>query len=90
MSLHAFFGDDAPARNLIDVDAALDATVAILKDRRSMISVDEVQYHDMLNHPVETLMKLNWPINIKEAARIPQKRHARYVIEGNEATPPAS
>jgi hypothetical protein len=79
MSLMAFFGTDQPATQHGDLDKAMDNVVAILRDRKSFRSVDELQYHDVLRDPRAAFASLGWPIDVEKAAAIPQKHRARFV-----------
>jgi hypothetical protein len=79
VSLLAFFGSDHATTQQGDLDKAMDSVVAILKDRKSFISVDELHYHDVLDNPRAAFASLNWPIDVEKAAAIPQKQKARFV-----------
>lgn len=79
VSLLAFFGSDQPAMQCGDLDKAMDSAVAILKDRKSFRSVDELHYHDVLRDPVAAFASLNWPIDVAKAAAIPNREKARFV-----------
>lgn len=78
ISLLAFFGNDYAASRYPDFDKLMDTVVEVLRDRRSMKTVDVVQYHDMIRDPVKTLTDLNWPIDVKRAAKVPQRHRARF------------
>lgn len=78
VSLLAFFGSDQAATQFPDFDRMMDTVIAILRDRRSVRTLDVVQYHDMLRAPEETLAALDWPINVVKAAAIPQREKARF------------
>lgn len=77
-SLIASFGADNAANQFRDLDTMLDNVVAVMRDRRSVTSLDVVQYHDMLDHPQTTLSALSWPIDAAKAATIPDRLKARF------------
>jgi hypothetical protein len=79
VSLLAFFGSDQPATQHGDLDRTMDSAVAILKDRKSFLSVDELHYHDVLREPVAAFASLNWPIDAAKAAAIPNREKARFI-----------
>jgi hypothetical protein len=79
VSLLAFFGSDQPAMQYGNLDKAMDSAVAILKDRKSFRSVDELHYHDVLRDPVAAFASLNWPIDVAKAASVPRREKARFV-----------
>jgi hypothetical protein len=82
VSLLAFFGSDSAASQFCDLDRAMDSAVAVLRDRRSFRSVDEVQYHDVLADPLAVfrgLAERGWPIDPDKAAAVPQVSKARFV-----------
>jgi hypothetical protein len=81
-SLLAFFGSDYAAAQIPDLDRAMDNAVAVLRDRKSFRSVDEVQYHDVLADPLAVfrgLAERGWPIDPEKAATIPQMSKARFI-----------
>lgn len=78
VSLLAFFGSDNAATQFPDFDRMMDTVIAILSDRRSVHTLDVVQYHDMLRAPEETLTVLDWPIDVKRAAAVPVREKARF------------
>lgn len=79
VSLLAFFGSDQPATQHGDLDRVMDNVAAILRDRKSFCSVDELHYHDVLRDPVAAFASLNWPIDVSKAAAIPKREKARFV-----------
>jgi len=79
VSLTAFFGSDSALPRPEVFDKLMDGVVEILRDRRSFISVDVLQYHDVLENPHKALASLNWPINVEAAALIPQIERARFI-----------
>ena len=65
----------------IHVDDILDKAVAICRDRKSFLSVDEVYYRDVLKKPIEVFTRLKnngWPIDPYKAAEIPTPQLRRY------------
>lgn len=78
MSLMAFFGSDAAARQFSDLDKAMDGVVDILRDRKSFRSVDVLHYNDVVADPRQALASLNWPIDVEKAAKIPCREKARF------------
>lgn len=86
MSLLAFFGTDYAATQFSNLDKAMDAAVAILRDRRSFHSVDEVHYCDALTDPQAVFRDLRdkgWPIDPEKSAAIPRMNKARFVDARN-------
>jgi hypothetical protein len=77
LSLMAFF-DSVPLHvQRGDFDARMARSVDILRDRRSFVTVDEVWYADVLANPKAIFAKLNWPIDIDKASRVPNRKQAR-------------
>lgn len=85
MSLLAFFGDDQAVRQTPNFDKLMEGVIAILRDRKSFLTVDVVNYHDMVSNPEKTLSSLSWPIDVKAASLIPRKENARFTSEGASA-----
>jgi len=54
-----------------DFEERIEAIIGAARDRRSVVTLDEVQYHDMLRNPVTTLESLDWPIDVMAAAKVP-------------------
>ncbi len=80
-SMIAAFGYSHPAVDNPHFDQYMDNIVNILKDRRSVVSLDEVQYSDVLRDPLGVFQKLQsngWPIDPVKAASIPNKNKARF------------
>lgn len=81
VSLLAFFGNDGAARQFPDLDKGMDRIVDILRDRKSVVSVDAVEYRDVLADPCAVFRRLaanGWPIDPLKAAAIPDRDRARY------------
>jgi hypothetical protein len=79
-SLTAFFGTSEPAASP-DFDAWMDRVVAVMRDRRSVAGIDEVQYHDVLRDPLSVFERLavrGWPIDPAKAEKIPTRAKARF------------
>lgn len=53
-------------------------TVAILRDRKSFITVDEVWMGDVIADPKKVFKSLDWPVDPELAAVIPNKKLVRY------------
>lgn len=82
VSLMAFFGSDYAAAQMPDLDGMMSAAVAVLRDRRSFRSVDEVRYHDVLADPLKVFRGLaenGWPIDPENAAAVPSHSKARFI-----------
>ncbi len=80
-SLMAFFGRVADPVKHLAFDESIDNVVAVIRDRRSFISVDEVWYADILNAPgsvFERLANNGWPIDPIKAASVPNHAKKRY------------
>lgn len=81
ISLMAFFGSDYAATQFPDLDKAMDGAVAVLRDRKSFRSVDEIRYHDVLIDPLKVFRGLaenGWPIDPDKAAAVPSHTKARF------------
>ena len=80
-SLTAFFGSPASQACRPDFQQQLDNVVAVLRDRRSVSSVHEVQYSQAVHDPLavfEMLKLAGWPIDPAAAASIPKQRKMRF------------
>lgn len=83
LSLLASFGDDGAARDCPDLDGTMDLVVDVLRDRKSFLSVDAVDYRDVLRDPGEVFRRLvdsGWPIDPLKAASIPDHGKARFSL----------
>lgn len=78
LSLRAFFGSVPAQVEREGFDEQMARSIEILRDRRSFLTVDEVWYGDVIANPAAVLGKLNWPIDIDKAARIPSRKQARF------------
>lgn len=61
-----------------DFDYVLDRAIAVLKDRRSVVSLNEVWYGDVVANPLAVFNALDWPIDARKAASIPTKDKYRH------------
>jgi len=80
-SLTAFFGQPTEQAQSVNFQRQLDNVVAILRDRRSVVSVHEIQYTDVVSNPLpvfEMLANEGWPIDPEKSAEIPQARKMRF------------
>ena len=80
-SLLAFFGSPNKQAQDVHFNQRMERAVAVCRDRRSFLSVDEVWYADVVAKPFETFVKLanhGWPIDPKKAATIPTARKMRF------------
>lgn len=80
-SLTAFFGQPTEQAQNVDFQRHLDNVVSVLRDRRSVLSVHEIQYVDVVSNPLavfEMLADEGWPINPEKAAEAPQARKMRF------------
>jgi hypothetical protein len=60
------------------LDANLDRLTEVLRDRRSVKTLDVVQYEDVLSDPLRVLQALDWPINATAAAQVPRHSDRRF------------
>lgn len=82
-SLAAVFGQPTDQAQNVNFQRQLDNVVSILLDRRSVLSVHEIQYVDVVSNPLavfEMLAKEGWPIDPAKAAEIPQARKMRFAV----------
>lgn len=66
-----------------DFDREMDCLVEAISDRRSVVSLDQVQYGDVLDDApavFETLKDAGWPINPKLSATVPSKDKRRQSV----------
>lgn len=80
-SLTAFFGQPTEHSQGVNFARQLDNVAAILRDRHSVLSVDEVEYAEAVASPravFERLAVNGWPIDPAKAARIPEQRQMRF------------
>lgn len=80
-SLTAFFGQPTEHAQSVNFQRQLDNVASILRDRRSVLSVHEIQYVDVVSNPLpvfEILANQGWPIASAKAAQIPQTRKMRF------------
>lgn len=80
LSLEAAFGDVPPQVETGNFDGHMDRMVAVLRDRRSFASVDEVWYADAIRDPRAVFSRLGWPIDIDRAAAIPSRDKTRIAV----------
>jgi hypothetical protein len=79
-SLYAAFGSDLSYTGRTeDFDRQMQRYVEILRDRHSVKSLHEIWYGDIVASPQKELMRLDWPIDVSAAARIPTRDKARFV-----------
>ena len=86
-SLKAFFGQATRHSQSETFQRSMDDVVAILRDRRSVLSVNEVWYEDVIAQPqsaFDRLAREGWPIDSLKASMIPTKRLNRYGFEISE------
>ena len=79
-SLAAFFGNVESAAESVSFNAQLDTAIDILRDRRSVVSLHEIWYEDVLTDPLSVFSSLDWPIDIEKAAAIPQTSKKRSTV----------
>jgi hypothetical protein len=81
-SLLAFFGMDSNPLGWENLDAQLDGVIGVLRDRKSVLSVHEVQYHTVLSDPLEVFKHLHdegWPIDPWGASAQVNPMKARFL-----------
>jgi hypothetical protein len=79
VSLLAFFGQ-AGGPPPLQLDREMEACLAILRDRRSFLSVDEIWYADVVNDPAKVFTALRdagWPIDVGRSAQVPNRQKMR-------------
>lgn len=74
----AFNGCIPQPLSMYDFDAFLDDLILRVRDRRTVITLNEVWYQDVLDNPLGVFSHLGWPIDPVKAAAIPQSRKARF------------
>jgi hypothetical protein len=60
------------------LNAHLDRLIEVLRDRRSVKTLDVVQYEDVLGDPLRVFKALDWPINAIAAADVPRPSARRF------------
>lgn len=86
ISLLAFFGRAHPKAHDPHLEIELDNAVAVLKDRRSILSVDVVDYKEVIRKPLPIFTRLRdngWPIDPEKAAAIPMRNKRRFRVKEN-------
>ncbi len=81
-SLVAFFGGRHKETEREDFDASVDRMVAVIRDRRSFLSVDEIWYAEVLDDPLRVFTRLadnGWPVDPYSAAKVPSRQKMRQV-----------
>lgn len=76
-SLIAFFGRAHQFAERLDFDEQMERIVGIIKDRRSVISLDVLHYADVVSDPLKEFSKLDWPIDPQKAANVPNTHKKR-------------
>jgi mRNA-degrading endonuclease RelE of RelBE toxin-antitoxin system len=76
-SCKATFGS-APREFLNDFEFLMESTIDLVRDRHSVVSLDEVWYSDVLDDPVGVFARIGWPINPEKAAAVPTRDKYRH------------
>jgi len=63
------------------IDNTVQRALRTLKNRRDVLEITEIWYDDLLSDPEKELSRLNWPINIKEAASVIDSDKKRFRLE---------
>lgn len=82
-SLTAFFGQPTKSAQDVNFQKRLDNVASILRDRRSVLSVHEVQYVDVVSNPFPVFKMLaneGWLIDPEKSAQIPHRSRMRFVV----------
>jgi len=58
-------------------------TLAILKNRRDVAQIVEINYTDLLDDPKKELSRLNWPIDVEKAAAVIDPAQYRFRLGDN-------
>lgn len=78
-SLFAAFGsENMDTAKAEEFERTMDRYIGILRDRRSVASVDVLWYSDVLADPVKALSDLLWPIDAHKAASVIDPAKARF------------
>jgi hypothetical protein len=56
----------------------MEKIVSILRDRRSVVSLDEIWYGDVVSNPLAVFNAIDWPIDARKAATVPTKDKYRH------------
>lgn len=81
-SLVAFFGKQTDIACSSNFQEMLSSIVEISKDRKSILSIDQIDYKHVVDNPLEVFQKLSmrgWPIDPDKSAIVPKRRHRRFV-----------
>lgn len=81
LSLVAFFGQPSDFITNNNFDSEMDRCVDVMKDRRCVKSIIEVQYHDVVNDPYSVFYSLaatGWPIDPEKSSSIVDRGKARF------------
>ena len=76
-SLLAFFGEVPDLVESGRLDAEIERALAILRDRRSFLQVEEVWLSEVIETPRAVFERLGWPIDIEKAASVPNRQKLR-------------
>src|SRR5690554_2453851 len=76
-SLLAFFGEVPELVESGRLDAEIERALAILRDRRSFVQVEEVWLADVIADPRAVFSRLGWPIDVEAAAAVPKRDKLR-------------
>lgn len=79
-SLLAFFGEVPDLVESGRLDAEIERALAILRDRRSFLQVEEVWLSEVIENPRAVFERLGWPIDIEKAASVPNRQKLRVVV----------
>lgn len=59
----------------------MERAVKMLRNRNDVLSVDAVQYRDLVANPLSELAMLDWPIDVRAAAKIVDPKQCRFKRE---------
>ena len=77
----AAFGERDRFAERLDFNDRMGEVIDVARDRRSVVSLDEVHYHDMLADPEGVLRALDWPVDPMRAATVPDRAKYRMRME---------
>lgn len=81
-SYNAFFNSNLENTHLLD--EKMERTIKMIENRKDVLSCTEVWYREMVDCPECTfkeLKKVGWPIDVKKAASVVDKKYLRFKKE---------
>lgn len=65
-------------RTTLQIEREIDEALSLLHVRRDVHQITLLNYRDVLEHPRESLSKLNWPLDVTAAASVPDVSQYRF------------